>query len=47
MVRDQLDKIRDLSDAKPYFGMMGNVVEKLRENGSHQVILFPTAFQSV
>jgi hypothetical protein len=33
MVRDNLDKIRDLSTAKPYFGMMGNVVEKLREMG--------------
>jgi NAD(P)-dependent dehydrogenase (short-subunit alcohol dehydrogenase family) len=33
MIRDNLDRIRDLSDAKPYFGMMGNVVEKLREMG--------------
>lgn len=33
MVRDKLDAIRDLSNAKPYFGMMGNVVEKLREMG--------------
>ena len=33
MVRDSLDQIRDLSTAKPYFGMMGNVVEKLREMG--------------
>src|SRR3984957_17713885 len=33
MVRDSLDKIRDLSTAKPYFGMMGNVVERLREMG--------------
>ena len=33
MVRDSLDRIRDLSTAKPYFGMMGNVVEKLREMG--------------
>jgi NAD(P)-dependent dehydrogenase (short-subunit alcohol dehydrogenase family) len=33
MVRDSLDKIRDLSRAKPYFGMMGNVVEKLRAMG--------------
>ena len=33
MVRDSLDRIRDLSTAKPYFGMMGNVVEKLRELG--------------
>jgi NAD(P)-dependent dehydrogenase (short-subunit alcohol dehydrogenase family) len=33
MVRDSLAKIRDLSTAKPYTGMMGNVVEKLREMG--------------
>ncbi len=33
MVRDSLGKIRDLSTAKPYFGLMGNVVEKLREMG--------------
>ena len=33
MVRDNLGKIRDLSTVKPYFGMMGNVVEKLREMG--------------
>ncbi|HVY16458.1 MAG TPA: SDR family NAD(P)-dependent oxidoreductase [Rhodopila sp.] len=33
MIRDNLDRIRDLSQAKPYFGMMGNVVEKLREMG--------------
>jgi NAD(P)-dependent dehydrogenase (short-subunit alcohol dehydrogenase family) len=33
MVRDQLDAIRDLSTARPYVGMMGNVVEKLREMG--------------
>jgi len=33
MIRDSLDKIRDLSHVKPYFGMMGNVVEKLREMG--------------
>ena len=33
MVRDSLGQIRDLSTAKPYFGMMGNVVEKLREMG--------------
>jgi NAD(P)-dependent dehydrogenase (short-subunit alcohol dehydrogenase family) len=33
MVRDNLDRIRDLSTAQPYFGMMGNVVEKLREMG--------------
>ena len=33
MVRDSLDQIRDLTQVKPYFGMMGNVVEKLREMG--------------
>jgi NAD(P)-dependent dehydrogenase (short-subunit alcohol dehydrogenase family) len=33
MVRDSLGEIRDLSNVKPYFGMMGNVVEKLREMG--------------
>lgn len=33
MVRDNLGRIRDLSQAKPYTGMMGNVVEKLREMG--------------
>ena len=33
MVRDSLGAIRDLSTVKPYFGMMGNVVEKLREMG--------------
>ena len=33
MVRDSLGQIRDLANAKPYFGMMGNVVEKLREMG--------------
>ena len=33
MVRDSLDQIRDLTQIKPYFGMMGNVVEKLREMG--------------
>jgi NAD(P)-dependent dehydrogenase (short-subunit alcohol dehydrogenase family) len=33
MVRDSLDRIRDLSTAKPYTGLMGNVVEKLREMG--------------
>src|SRR5580698_3835907 len=33
MVRDSLGEIRDLSKVKPYFGMMGNVVEKLREMG--------------
>jgi len=33
MVRDSLGKIRDLATAKPYTGLMGNVVEKLREMG--------------
>jgi len=33
MIRDSLDSIRDLSQAKPYTGMMGNVVEKLRAMG--------------
>ena len=33
MVRESLGQIRDLSNVKPYFGMMGNVVEKLREMG--------------
>lgn len=33
MVRDSLDRIRDLSDARPYTGMMGNVVDKLRAMG--------------
>jgi NAD(P)-dependent dehydrogenase (short-subunit alcohol dehydrogenase family) len=33
MVRDSLGKIRDLSTAVPYTGMMGNVAEKLREMG--------------
>src|ERR1700759_4629593 len=33
MVRESLGQIRDLSDVKPYFGMMGNVVEKLRAMG--------------
>ena len=33
MVRDSIDKIRDLSTAKPYVGMMGNVAEKLRAMG--------------
>lgn len=33
MVRDSMDRIRDLSTAKPYLGMMGNVVDKLREMG--------------
>ena len=33
MVRDSLGPIRDLSKVRPYFGMMGNVVEKLRAMG--------------
>ncbi len=33
MIRDSLDQIRDLNQVKPYFGMMGNVVEKLRAMG--------------
>jgi NAD(P)-dependent dehydrogenase (short-subunit alcohol dehydrogenase family) len=33
MIRDSIDKIRDLSDAKPYTGLMGNVTERLRELG--------------
>ena len=33
MVRDKIDQIRDLTQIRPYFGMMGNVVEKLREMG--------------
>jgi NAD(P)-dependent dehydrogenase (short-subunit alcohol dehydrogenase family) len=33
MVRDSIDKIRDLSTATPYTGMMGNVVTKLRAMG--------------
>ena len=33
MVRDSIDKIRDLSTATPYTGMMGNVDRKLREMG--------------
>ncbi len=33
MVRESLGQIRDLSNVKPYFGMMGNVVEKLKEMG--------------
>jgi NAD(P)-dependent dehydrogenase (short-subunit alcohol dehydrogenase family) len=33
MVRDNLGKIRDLSTAKPYFGLMGNVIENLRAIG--------------
>jgi NAD(P)-dependent dehydrogenase (short-subunit alcohol dehydrogenase family) len=33
MVRDSLGKIRDLSTAVPYTGLMGNVTTKLREMG--------------
>ena len=33
MIADSIDKIRDLSDARPYTGLMGNVAEKLREMG--------------
>ena len=33
MVRDAIDRIRDLSTAKPYTGLMGNVEQKLREMG--------------
>ena len=33
MVRDNIDRIRDLSAATPYTGMMGNVTDKLREMG--------------
>ena len=33
MVRDALGRIRDMSDAKPYTGLMGNVEQKLREMG--------------
>ena len=33
MVRDSIGKIRDLSTATPYTGMMGNVDKKLREMG--------------
>ena len=33
MVRDKIGQIRDLDHIRPYFGMMGNVVEKLREMG--------------
>ena len=33
MVADSIDRIRDLSTAVPYTGMMGNVAEKLREMG--------------
>ncbi len=33
MVADSIDRIRDLSTARPYTGLMGNVAEKLREMG--------------
>ncbi len=33
MVRDAIGQIRDLSTAKPYVGMMGNVEQKLRAMG--------------
>lgn len=33
MVRDTLGRIRDMSQAKPYTGLMGNVEQKLREMG--------------
>jgi len=33
MVRDSLDRIRDLNHVRPYTGLMGNVAEKLREMG--------------
>src|ERR1700729_3380165 len=33
IIRDSRDQIRDLNQVKPYFGMMGNVVEKLRAMG--------------
>ncbi len=33
MIADSIDKIRDLSTARPYTGLMGNVTEKLREMG--------------
>jgi len=33
MVSEAIDKIRDLSTAKPYTGLMGNVERKLREMG--------------
>ncbi|HEY1931792.1 MAG TPA: SDR family NAD(P)-dependent oxidoreductase [Acetobacteraceae bacterium] len=33
MIADSIDKIRDLTTAVPYTGMMGNVAEKLREMG--------------
>ncbi|HET8996959.1 MAG TPA: SDR family oxidoreductase [Acetobacteraceae bacterium] len=33
MVRDSIGRIRDLSTAKPYTGLMGNVEQKLRDMG--------------
>ncbi len=33
MVADKIDKIRDMSNAKPYTGMMGNVEKNLRAMG--------------
>jgi len=33
MIQQSIDKIRDLSDASPYTGLMGNVEKKLREMG--------------
>jgi NAD(P)-dependent dehydrogenase (short-subunit alcohol dehydrogenase family) len=33
MIQQSIDKIRDLSDAAPYTGLMGNVERKLREMG--------------
>ncbi|HVC59886.1 MAG TPA: SDR family NAD(P)-dependent oxidoreductase [Acetobacteraceae bacterium] len=33
MIAESIDKIRDLSTATPYTGIMGNVAEKLREMG--------------
>jgi NAD(P)-dependent dehydrogenase (short-subunit alcohol dehydrogenase family) len=33
MIAESIDKIRDLSTATPYTGLMGNVAEKLREMG--------------
>jgi NAD(P)-dependent dehydrogenase (short-subunit alcohol dehydrogenase family) len=33
MIANSIDRIRDLSTARPYTGLMGNVAEKLREMG--------------
>ena len=33
MVADKIGKIRDMSNAKPYTGMMGNVEKNLRAMG--------------